>query len=56
MKALLYFLLDLSARVLNKLSRMVSGVSKRLEPDDMQRQGVVGSTGYDMVAAPDEPT
>ncbi len=55
MKALLYFLLDLSARVLNKLSRMVSGVAKRLEPDDMQRQGVVGSTGYDMVAAPDEP-
>lgn len=55
MKNFLSHLLNYSARVLGKLSRLVLGLARKWESVDFQQRSVISSTHYDMVMAPDEP-
>ena len=55
MKKFLFKLFGFAGRFFGKLSRISRGLASRWEPADNQEQIVIGSTRYDMVAAPDEP-
>jgi len=50
----MYYLLVFLSRIVNKINKIITSLTRRWEPADIQYKNVISSTAYNMVTAPDE--